>query len=172
MITATLSVLSDRLSIVAALTKLSLSNIDKINNSGKSVFIVSNTVKLPEECTNFNPENMGVVMTNLRSFVRGIKMHSYSRCISERIYFFYGLIWPEVVEPFRSEGVVITGGSTVKRHVLNPVHYRLAVLCHELGISESEVSEIWRSPLDLRMSVTVRSEPEYAILDYKTRNNY
>lgn len=104
-------------------------------------------------------------MTSVSQLTRLIKLDPSNRAIPIKVYGFYSLIWPQVVEAFRKEDLVLTGGSSTKRHIISPVHFELFNVCKDIGITRYDISEVWSNPVDLRMNVTLRRQPVAQIID-------
>lgn len=75
-----------------------------------------------------NDKNMFVYKGDLNSIINNGELFKDTidkNIINNSIFIFHNIKWKDVCKGFLSKNIVISGGSSTKRHILAPIHYKL-----------------------------------------------
>lgn len=63
---------------------------------------------------------------------------------SNIIYIFKNITWQQIVANFRMHKIIVSGGSTIKRHILSPIQIKLSIfmIVYEGNITEDLINKI------------------------------
>jgi hypothetical protein len=79
-------------------------------------------------------------------------LNDYLNSFKRKVYCYFNMEMYEVIKELKNRGVVITGGSSTKKHILNPQHYRLFSLCKEIFINEQDINNSYKNNEKLRFN--------------------
>lgn len=118
----------------------------------------------------FNLKNFALFIGNLLHKMPMNSLHNYSNFLNKKeikrsLFLFIGLKWSDVIKELKLRGVAVSGGNSVKRHILSPMDFNLSLFISKMsnkGYNDIVVSsnlvnkEIYQS-IDLNDKTTTES---------------
>ena len=117
--------------------------IKLVENKFTHIFVISDEFTSCESIPiTIHDHTITIVKSNLKGILTdGIlfKLTLDKTIIKHSLFIFLNYNWKDICKEFSSNGIIICGGSSTKRHIISPLHYRIVVGIHCFGFTYNDI---------------------------------